>query len=86
MIVLERAPATGIVPGYTWREGDRLAAIGSTRLRDILDFYYLSEDEGRTRLTIVDVDERHAQYAIDTSDLNTFAQSFAPMELAPGSR
>ena len=80
MIVLERAPATGIVPGYTWREGDRLAAIGSTRLRDILDFYYLSEDEGRTRLTIVDVDERHAQYAIDTSDLNTFAQSFAPME------
>jgi len=80
VIQLERAPATGIVPGYEWREGDRLVAIGSTRLRDILDFYYLSEEEGETQLTIVDNDERHAQYPIDTSDLNTFAQAFAPME------
>ena len=80
MIQLERAPAPGIVPGYEWREGDRLVAIGSTRLRDILDFYYLSEEEGETRITIVDTDERHAQYPLDTSDLNTFAQAFAPME------
>lgn len=80
MIELERPPATGLVPGYAWKAGDRLVAIGSTRLRDILDFYYLSEDEGRTRLTIVDADEKHVQFPIDTSDLNTFAQSFAPME------
>ena len=80
MIQLERAPAPGIVPGYEWRDGDRLVAIGSTRLRDILDFYYLGEDEGETQITIVDTDERHAQYPLDTSDLNTFAQAFAPME------
>lgn len=84
MIELERAPATGIVPGYEWKAGDRLVAIGKTRLRDILDFYYLSEDEGTTQLAIVTTDEndgeRHVQFPIDTSLLNTFAQSFAPME------
>lgn len=84
MIELERAPAPGIVPGYQWTAGDRLVAIGSTRLRDILDFYYLSEDEGTVDIAIVTTDasdtEKHVQFPIDTSDLNTFAQAFAPME------
>src|SRR5690606_30518197 len=79
-ILFERAPAKGVVKGYQWSEGDRLVAIGSTRLRDILDFYYLSEDEGDIDVTIVDRDDRHARYTLDTRDLGTLAESFAPME------
>lgn len=80
MILFERAPAKGVVKGYQWNDGDRLVAIGNTRLRDILDFYYLSEDEGTIDVTIVDRDERHAQYTVHTRDLGTLAESFAPME------
>lgn len=80
MILLERAPAPGVVKGYQWSQGDRLVAIGSTRLRDILDFYYLSEDEGSIDLTIVSGDERHAQFPVHTRDLGTLAEAFAPME------
>lgn len=80
MILFERAPAPGVVKGYEWTEGDRLVAIGSTRLRDILDFYYLSEDEGSIDLTIVSADERHAQFPLHTRDLGTLAEAFAPME------
>ncbi len=80
MIPLERAPASHVLPGYRWKEGDRLVAIGATPLRDILDFYYLGEDEGQTQVTIVDRDERHTQYPVQTADLSLLAEAFAPME------
>lgn len=80
MILLERTPPGDLIEGYRWQPGDRLAAIGSTRLRDILDFYYLAEEEGEVELTIVDADERFRTYHIQTDQLNTLAEAFAPME------
>jgi putative radical SAM enzyme (TIGR03279 family) len=80
MIELERAPSHGIVPGYTWVEGDGIAAIGSTPLRDILDFYYLGEEAGSVELVVVSADGTHRSYPVQTSDLATLAESFRPME------
>lgn len=80
MIELERAPSAGIVPGYRWAEGDGIAAIGSTPLRDILDFYYLGEEEGSVDLVVVSADGAHRSFPVRTSDLTTLAESFRPME------
>jgi putative radical SAM enzyme (TIGR03279 family) len=80
MIELERAPAEGIVPGYAWNRGDRVAAIGSTPLRDILDFYYLGEEEGMVDVVVVGSDDVHRSFPVRTSQLTTLAESFAPME------
>lgn len=80
MIPIERAPSDGLVDGYEWRQGDRLARIGSTPLRDILDFYYLAEDEGELPIAIVDAEGRQREFALDSDELATLAEAFAPME------
>jgi putative radical SAM enzyme (TIGR03279 family) len=80
MIDIQRQPPPGLVDGYTWHEGDRLAAIGDTELRDILDFYYLAEDEGEVAITVRDREDRFSVYRVQTDDLNTLAECFAPME------
>jgi putative radical SAM enzyme (TIGR03279 family) len=80
MIELERAPAEGIVPGYEWAEGDGLAAIGNTPLRDILDFYYLGEDQGTVDVVVVATDGTHRSFPVLTDELSTLAESFRPME------
>ena len=80
MIELERAPAKGVVPGYDWAEGDGIAAIGSTPLRDILDFYYLGEDQGTVDVVVVSRDGAHRSFPVLTDELSTLAESFAPME------
>jgi putative radical SAM enzyme (TIGR03279 family) len=80
MIELERAPSDGIVPGYAWTEGDGIAAIGSTPLRDILDFYYLGEEEGVVDVVFVSPDGTHRSYPVQTSELSILAESFRPME------
>ena len=80
MIELERAPAQGIVPGYRWRQGDALSAIGSTPLRDILDFYYLGEESGAVDVVVVSTDQAHQSFTVQTDDLTTLAETFRPME------
>ncbi len=80
MIEIQRQPPPGLVAGYQWREGDQLAAIGTTQLRDILDFYYLAEEEGEAEITIRDRDHRFSSYRVKTEDLNALAECFAPME------
>lgn len=80
MIELERAPAEGIVPGYHWNAGDGITAIGSTALRDILDFYYLSEDQGTVDVVVVSTDGTHTSFPVLTDELSTLAESFRPME------
>lgn len=80
MIRLERAPAGGIVPGYAWAEGDQLARIGQSPIQDILDFYYLAEDEGEVELLIVDREDRPRRFRVATDSLPTLAEAFAPLE------
>ena len=80
MIHIERAPARDLVPGYRWCEGDRLVRIGDTPLTDILDFYYLSEEEGELDLVIVDLNDAPSSFTVRSEDLTTLAESFAPME------
>ncbi len=80
MIQLQRAPGDGVVPGYRWAPGDRLARIGGTAIADILDFYYLSEEEGSVELVIVDTADRADRYTVQTAQLTTLAHAFAPME------
>lgn len=80
MILLERPPQAGILPGYRWRQGDRLARIGRTPIRDILDFYYLAEEEGTVEVIILDADDRSQRHRLSTRELTTFSQTFAPLE------
>lgn len=80
MIELERAPAEGIVPGYHWQSGDAVSAIGKTPLRDILDFYYLGEDQGTVDVVMVSTDGTHRSYPVTTDRLSVLAESFQPLE------
>ncbi len=80
MIVLERAPADGILPGYCWREGDRLIRIGESSIEDILDFYYLGEEAAELEVAIMDRDDRSLAFRLNASDLSLLAEAFAPLE------
>lgn len=80
MIALQRAPADGILPGYDWREGDRLVRIGESAIEDILDFYYLGEDAAQLDVAILDQDGRALNFKLLADDLSLLAEAFAPME------
>ena len=80
MIALQCAPADGILPGYNWREGDRLVRIGDSPIEDILDFYYLGEDSAHLDVAILDCDGRSLSFDLKAEDLTLLAESFAPLE------
>lgn len=80
MIALQRAPADGILPGYDWREGDRLVRIGESAIEDILDFYYLGEEASELDVAILDRDGRSLNFNLRAEDLTLLAEAFAPLE------
>lgn len=80
MIELIKSPPAKLIQGYTWKQGDQLLAIGEFPLRDILDFYYLAEEEGQTLLSIADENNSIGSFPIATDNLSLLAESFAAME------
>jgi putative radical SAM enzyme (TIGR03279 family) len=80
VILLERAPTDGLLPGYSWREGDRLSRIGTSTIEDILDFYYLGEDAGELEIVIMGRDDQVQSFHLDADRLSLLAESFAPLE------
>jgi putative radical SAM enzyme (TIGR03279 family) len=68
------------LPGYDWREGDRLVRIGESPIEDILDFYYLGEEAAQLDVAILDGGGRELNFKLQSDDLSLLAEAFAPLE------
>jgi putative radical SAM enzyme (TIGR03279 family) len=68
------------LPGYCWREGDRLIRIGESSIEDILDFYYLGEESAELEVAIMDRDDRSLAFRLNAGNLSLLAEAFAPLE------
>ncbi len=80
MILLEKSPHDGLLAGYRWRKGDRLLRIGQSEIEDIIDFYYLGENERELQIVIRDAEGNDTVYPMEASKLGELAEAFAPME------
>ena len=65
---------------HAWRPGDQVTHLDGRPLEDILDLYYYTPEEGRTRLNILREDGEEALISMDPGDIDQVTACFAPME------